>query len=367
MKNGVLICSGTFKYKNIGDYIQSVSQEQFLDKVDCYVEREKLKDYESEDITRVIMNAWFMFNPKEFPPSRDILPLYISMHIVPSIADEMLSEETIEHLKKYEPIGARDTSTMDILESHGIRSYFSGCLTLTLGEKYMNPTKNDEIIFVDPYYELGANNSNKIHKILYSFFLCIKNIKKVFKLNKIFSCEFYSPISKISRPLDKLIHVASFYHTYSKAFSDDVLFNATYINHTVKQSDFKDDNEKMEYARSLIRKYATAKLIISSRIHCALPSIAVETPTIFITSDNLEKGRGRGGSNNRFGGLIQLMNTLKWSVKGVELTGNEEWLKNTTNRKITADSIIEITKRHYKIKADLIERVTDFLNSSINQ
>ena len=38
MKNGLLICNGGGKKKNMGDYIQSVAQEQFLNPVDCYVE-----------------------------------------------------------------------------------------------------------------------------------------------------------------------------------------------------------------------------------------------------------------------------------------------------------------------------------------
>lgn len=55
----------------------------------------------------------------------------------------------------------------------------------------------------------------------------------------------------------------------------------------------------MEYAKYLIRKYAKAKLVVTSRIHCALPCLGIETPVIFVTSDNLEQGVGRSGSNGR--------------------------------------------------------------------
>ena len=69
MKNGLLICHGWGSTKNIGDYIQSVAQEQFLDKVDCYVEREQMNAFQSDEKVNTIMNAWFMHHPENFPPS----------------------------------------------------------------------------------------------------------------------------------------------------------------------------------------------------------------------------------------------------------------------------------------------------------
>lgn len=81
-KNGLLICAGSGSVKNIGDYIQSVAQEQFYDHVDTYVEREALDTFFSDGKTNVIMNAWFMWRPEHFPPSPSINPLFVSMHIV---------------------------------------------------------------------------------------------------------------------------------------------------------------------------------------------------------------------------------------------------------------------------------------------
>ena len=78
MKNGLLICSGTGKYKNIGDYIQSLAAELFFDHIDILVERERLNEYISEEKTKVILNGWFMWNPLNWPPSKNILPFFIS-------------------------------------------------------------------------------------------------------------------------------------------------------------------------------------------------------------------------------------------------------------------------------------------------
>ena len=62
--NGLLKCSGTSDTKNIGDYIQTVAQEQFWDEVDCYVEREELNTIKSDEKINVIMNGWYMWQPQ---------------------------------------------------------------------------------------------------------------------------------------------------------------------------------------------------------------------------------------------------------------------------------------------------------------
>ena len=73
MKIGVLECAPSSLYKNIGDYVQSVAQEQFLPKADCYVEREALNSFHSDEKTNVIMNGWFMWHPETFPPQMTLI------------------------------------------------------------------------------------------------------------------------------------------------------------------------------------------------------------------------------------------------------------------------------------------------------
>jgi len=87
MLNKVLICAGTFENKNIGDYIQSVAQEQFFQHIDGFVEREHLDQVISSQRINVIMNGWFMWNPKNFPPASCINPLFISFHLTPKICE----------------------------------------------------------------------------------------------------------------------------------------------------------------------------------------------------------------------------------------------------------------------------------------
>ena len=360
MKNGLLICSGTGKTKNIGDYIQSVAQEQFFDHIDCYVEREDLDTFSSKEKVRVIMNGWFMRHPDKFPPSEWINPLFVSFHIVPRNAKRMLTPQVVNYLKKYQPIGARDLGTCQLLRGYGIDSYFSGCLTLTLGLNYHSKEKDDIVYFVDPYYELGVGNQHgKVVRLLSALWFVIKYRGKIGKINKSFKFEFGIPLKCVSKELGKKLMIASFYHSYSTLFSDDVLFNAEYVTHKVKQSRFKDDGEKMDYARDLIKKYAKAKLVVTSRIHCALPCIGVETPVLFVCSEALEGDKVR--SAGRFGGLMELFHVLRWTAKGLKDTSSYGFSKAN---KIGIDTVIKNKDDFKKYKVPLIKTVEDFLRET---
>ena len=101
------------------------------------------------------MNGWFQWRSENWPPSEYIYPLLISMHISPLKADDLLKPEGIEFLKKYGPVGCRDHYTQKLLESKGVPSYFSACMTLTLGKNYSIPKdKHKGIYIVDPFFEV---------------------------------------------------------------------------------------------------------------------------------------------------------------------------------------------------------------------
>lgn len=360
MKNGLLICSGTGKTKNMGDFIQSLAQEQFLPSIDCYVEREKMDEFESTEKVNVIMNGWFMRHPDKFPPSEWIHPLFVSFHIVPRNAKRMLTPEGVSYLKKFQPIGTRDTGTCELLRIHGIDSYFSGCLTLTLGLKYYSQEKNDKIYFVDPYYELGKGKQySKVVRLLSALWYVVKYQGKIKKINKSFQYEFGVPFRRYWKELGKKLMLASFYHSYSKLFTDEVLFNAEYVTHKVKQSLFKDDDEKMEYARDLLKQYAKAKMVVTSRIHCALPCLGIETPVLFVCSEALEGDNVR--SAGRFGGLMELFHTLRWTTKELKDTSDYGFSKKN---KIGIDTVIKNKDDFKKFKEPLIKTVEDFLKKA---
>jgi len=322
MLKGILVCEGDGITKNIGDHIQSIAAKQFLDSFDDYVERENLDSYDKHNNIKVVMNAWYMHNPKRFPPSDNIKPLLTSVHIVPTIAEQMLSKASIEYFKKYEPIGCRDFATQKLLASKGIESYFSSCLTLTLGygyKKYKSESPK-QVIFVDPYFETFRNSDGKflVTQTATSIAGLLKHRNKIKKLSR--KAYFESDVNakahkkeKTSKEkLKRLLHISAFYQAYSKLFEDDVLFEAEYLSHQIVQSDYPSNDSKMQLSDDLMKKYADSKLVVTSRIHTALPCIAVETPTIFVNSDNLSSSSNPIRSPGRFGGLIELLNVANY-------------------------------------------------------
>lgn len=351
--NGILKCSGTYITKNIGDYIQSVAQEQFWDKVDCYVEREELNSIHSNEVINVIMNGWYMWKPQNFPPSNCINPLFVSIHINPKCSTVFFSERTIAYLKRYEPIGARDKGTQILLEQHGIDSYYSSCLTLTLGLKYKTDYRTDKIYFVDPYIFRKESPKLIARSILKSFAHLIKHYRKAHKLaNKI---DYnITRISNYSRWIDKHLCMATFYEIYSKIFSDDLLFSADFITHNVDNK--ATDDEKMNQARKFIKMYAGAKMVITSRIHAALPCLGVETPVIFIPSIGLDSTRENAG---RFDGIEEMFNVIRWENDKLLIKSNE--IKNQlVDGFIDRSVILENPDTYIKYRDNLIKIVTDF-------
>lgn len=286
-------------FLNIGDYIQGVASAQFLPTVDGFIDREEVGKYAGEEC-KVIMNGWFKHFQDGWPPSEKIKPLFLSFHINSTAKEWMLSDKSIAYLKKYEPIGCRDHSTRDLLIARGVKAYFSGCMTLTLGEKYKSKEKDNQIYFVDPYYSF----SKKPIKVLKNLWNLIIHYKKIKHVASKFDCCWWCKSYK------KLFITSYFYNQYRQVFSDEILLNAKYIcqENAKYKDDFHSPQELFNEAERLIKLYARAKFIVTSRIHCALPCLGLETPVIYV-----ENKQQQETSACRLDGLRQLFNVIDFS------------------------------------------------------
>lgn len=286
---------------NIGDYIQALASSQFLDKIDLFIEREKLKDYNDEEVA-MIMNGWYMHHPEQWPPSPKIHPLFVAFHLNNLVDRELLNDKSISYLKKFEPIGCRDIQTVKKLDNHGVKVYFSGCMTLTLGYKYHSDNKNGKVYIVDPIVTF----SNKIEKVKY-LILSVFNIKQIKTIYK----KLYStlPFKVIY-----LCRVSKFFYKYSKLFDVNLLLDAEYVLHEGEfYHKYKTPESLLNKAEELVKAYAQASCVITSRIHCALPCLGLETPVIYIYNDLQEDV-----SSCRLDGLVQLFNIVHWTGKSVK-------------------------------------------------
>lgn len=236
---------GLFHYntENIGDEIQSIAARRFLPQIDYYFDRDDIDAtvVRNDEKVKLIMNGWYTHKPELWPPkTKSIDPLLISMFVeqtegVNYSAEAFSSPESVKFLKKFGPVGARDLSSRDFFNSIGVESYFSGCLTLTLiADKRVK--KQDFILAVD----VSDAVFNKISSL---------TDRKIVRLD-----------------------------TYR-------LSALTY-------------DEKFKLAEYWLMLYQSAHAVVTPRLHCMLPCLALETPVIAIS----------GRDPRRYNGLIDLTN-----------------------------------------------------------
>ena len=236
MKYGLMYYKET---DNIGDDIQTYVAKRFLPHIDYYIDRESLNCFipKEKEYVSMIMNGWYIHNKCAWPPSPYINPLLISMHFMSidatDIGDEYLKGLGGEYLKEHEPIGARDIETKKRLERNGIEAFFSGCMTLTL-QKFENVEKNNKIFLVD------ASNS------------VIEKVKKE-------NCEY---------EIEEITH-----WTVPEEISK------------------KSIDDRMKDVETLLKKYQGAHLVITNRLHVALPCVALGTPVILVHPEYYDEDR----------------------------------------------------------------------------
>lgn len=249
---------------NIGDNIQSLAAQFVLKFIGAptptaFVERDNqcrtrtiespLIQIQSTDTIHLIENGWFdgrFIQPQWAPQLR---PLYLSYHLNedPELLNDPLYSTTYrqdqkcsqrllenldarDHFLKYAPIGCRDQHTVNKFLDAGIPAFLSSCLTLTLRTTYL------------PVVPIRS------------------------RTNLIYVVD-----SHLNEP--KL---------YNTLVPEEIRSQAVTLLHGMIHP--PKTSEKQAQAEDLIHKYSQAKLIITSRLHCALPALALGTPVLFLYS-----------------------------------------------------------------------------------
>ena len=291
MKYGLI----TFKKtENIGDDIQSYAAMSFLPKVDYYIEREKMDLFIPKNKEQVvtIMNGWFLHSKINFPISPYIYPLYVSTHFSGynsgGIKKEYLNDYASKKLNKYGPIGCRDHGTMELLEQCNVKNYFSGCVTLTL-KADKNIKQTDSICIVD----INEKAEEKIRKIVNNG---VKIIKKTHVLDK-------SKNSKLTW------------------------------------------EERFDNVKKLLDIYQSSKLVITSRLHCALPCLALGTPVLLLYDEKKDYTKDR---------LSDYVNILNHMTTKEFINGGYK----------TLDTITSNPQDYKKIRNKIINKIKLLLDDS---
>lgn len=221
----------SYSTTNLGDEIQSIAARQFLPAINLYVDRDQPQRVPPDlnGPCKLIFNGWHTRNPENWPPSPNLAPLLISIHLTATLhpvnaqklvpSTVLLEGASLEFFRAHAPIGARDLWTLELLQAKNIDAYFSACLTLTLGTDDDRP-RGDYICAVDlPPRVLEALRARA-------------------------GCPVVSTTHR-----------------------DDA-------GGTTEQ--------KMLRAERLLNLYAHAKAVVATRLHCAMPCLALQTPVLFL-------------------------------------------------------------------------------------
>ncbi|OEC32922.1 Polysaccharide pyruvyl transferase [Pseudomonas cuatrocienegasensis] len=210
------------RFANLGDDIQTLAVSHLVPQVDGYVSREALDAVEQP--CTVPLNGFFM-NSAHWPPSPAVRPVFFAFHVTPQAQPVICSPAGIAYLKQWQPIGCRDRGTQALLAEHGVQTYYSRCVTLTLPRRTTAPSKGQ-------VFMVGV-----------------------------------SPTARYAVPAA-------------------LRKRAIVVDQAKVRLPITDTALKQAMAAELLKQYRErASLVITSKIHCAMPCIAMGIPVVFLYDD----------------------------------------------------------------------------------
>lgn len=217
------------KRNNIGDVLQGMVAKAFLPEDALVADREALADMDKNRPALLIANGWYMHSFEKFPPPENVTPIYVSVHIAkPQL---LASAKVRNHFKKHAPIGCRDLKTLNLFLGWGIPAYYSSCLTLTTQRRAPITEKGSgEILLVD-----GVDH----------------------------------PVpNEVKDKLEKLLGAPLIRVTHDPPDTDG----------SVEEYAYKAE----KHMNNLLAHYCKVSLVVTTKIHCALPCLGMGVKVLFI-------------------------------------------------------------------------------------
>lgn len=275
---------------NLGDIAQTMAVDivyraMHIDEKDIVnIFVDELGTYRGEKILLPIA-GYFNYRKKapSFPTSEDIIPVFLSLY---TISRPYLNKK--EFWQKQGLIGCRDEKTMELMRKRGYDSWLMGCMTMLYPRRDTRPVK-EHVFIVD------AEPS------VYDYIP--EELKK--------SAEYVTHLVEVDRTMGK-----------------------EQIGQAME-----------EKTRELLQRYRDeATLVITSRLHCAAPCIAMGIPTVVV----------RKGFDERYGWIDKFVHLytadefgqIDWNPKPVELEEHKKRLMRAAisiiRRKVDRDAVKEI-------------------------
>ncbi len=247
MKYGLIVFSGSHGNSisrnakmrfNLGDNIQMIAMDRILTE-ELHIPEEQivqidfhdLVTYDGEYVT-VPINLFFFgcgnSSRTWFPASPKIIPVFTGVHF----ASRILTPEQVQYLIRFSPIGCRDYHTLETMRSYRIPAYLGGCVTATL-PKRSRPAVGGKTFLVD--LPKGTHHGK-------SLLDCI--------------------------PPQYLQNAEVVSHEF-EAYPSDEIFT-----------------ENHSRAKELLERYKNeAGLVVTSKLHCAIPCLAMGIPVVLAVDE----------------------------------------------------------------------------------
>lgn len=284
-------------FHNLGDYIQSLAAAVLagIDITDApRINRERLSEYDGRPL-RLVMNGWYAHSCDALPASGKLSVEVLSFHLrrMPCEATQMARIE--QWLREVGPIGCRDLHTLNLLAERDVPGYFSKCVTPLAGWEFRSTEKRDDVFIVDPWLPARRKWSS-IRDAALALLFKIPLVLHVARERR----AGWSPKA--------LFDAALFVKTYGRFLSKRLLRRAKWRTQGFYRSAFTTDASIFAHARALLSEYGRAAMVITGRLHCALPCYGMHTPVLFVRGDD---GQGR------YDGLTDELPTVVIDATGI--------------------------------------------------
>lgn len=225
----------TYRTGNIGDDVQSLSlsQSHLLGTPEIWIDRDQFADYADEGPVDLVANGFFLCASRSgkisFPPPPNIRVRYVAL----CASNVPTNDATIAHFQESGPVGCRDLHSVKWCQNRGLKHYFASCPSCLLERDFDGSDQTP------PPYDPGG-----------PIVLVDVNPKRLppFGIsNRQFLC----------------------------------------LTNRVRPGAYRDAEARFAALRKRLRVLRSASLVVTNRLHVAMPCLGLGVPVIMVEADSL--------------------------------------------------------------------------------
>ncbi len=225
----------TYRTGNIGDDVQSLSlsQPHLLGKPELWIDRDQFADYADAGAVDLVANGFFLCASRSgklaFPPPSNIRTRYVAL----CASNLPSTEETLAHFRASGPVGCRDLHTVKWCKNRGLEHYFASCPSCLLERDFDCPGK--PVAAYDPDGPIVLVDVNP------------KDLPPFGVSDRSFLC----------------------------------------LTNRVRPGDYRSAETRFAALKRRLRILRSASLVITNRLHVAMPCVGLGVPVVVVEADSL--------------------------------------------------------------------------------